>query len=147
MTDTPADPLPPPPTPPQQAAPAALSDDKTLVIVVYARHLGGFVTGGLTNIVGVIMSYVLRQNAQPWARTHYDFQIRTFWIALVACLIGIAVALVSIPLMLVLIGFALLWLDGLFFVAIMIWFVVRCVIGLIHAAETRPYPRPQAWIA
>ena len=151
MTETPAGPLPPPQTPPPLprygAAPTAATDDKVLVIVVYALHLAGFVTGGLTNIVGIIMSYVLRGNAQPWAQSHYDFQIRTFWIALVGVLIAIAVGIVSIPLIFILIGIPLLWLDGLFLTAITVWFVVRCVVGLIHAAESRPYPRPQAWLA
>lgn len=150
MTDTPAaDPLPPPQPaglPPPSGA-RSDSDQKALVIVAYALHLGGFATGGVTNLIAIIMDYVLRGDATGWARTHYDFQIRTFWIALIGLLVATVVAIVSAPLIFLVVGIPMIILDVLFSVGLAVWFAVRCIIGLIHAADSKPYPRPLTWLA
>lgn len=144
MTETPA--ALPPSTPPLVGS-GPQGEEKTLVIVIYVLHLAGFFTAGFTNIVGVVMSYVLKADASAWAQSHYAFQIRTFWIALIGTLAGLAAFVVSIPLCFILIGIPLLLASCVFLCAIGVWLVVRCIVGLIAAAEDRPYPRPQAWMA
>jgi uncharacterized membrane protein len=112
----------------------AISDrqavDTNMAKVIYVLYLIGIVAG-VTAIVGVVMAYVYRDNAPDWLRTHYDFQIRTFWMVVLYCIIaGI--------LTLVLIGFAM-------FLAIAIWWIVRCVKGLKYLEQRQAYPNHQTW--
>jgi uncharacterized membrane protein len=85
----------------------------------------------LTGIIGVVLAYVYRDEAPEWLKSHYTLQIRTFWISL---LVGV----VSVPLLMVMVGYLilLLWL---------IWFLVRCIKGLRLLNMGRPYPNPQSW--
>jgi uncharacterized membrane protein len=62
--------------------PPRLQDDKTLPGVVYALHIAGVVTGGVTCLIGAVLAYISRKDAPEWLASHYDFQIRTFWLAL-----------------------------------------------------------------
>jgi uncharacterized membrane protein len=64
------------------AVPPRLQDDKTLPVVIYALHIAGVATGGVTCLIGAILAYVSRKDAPEWLASHYEFQIRTFWLAL-----------------------------------------------------------------
>ena len=109
---------PPPP-------PASSSADAQMAMVVYILYL---LPTGITHIVGVIMAYVARDNAPEWVRSHYTFQIYTFWLILLYFVI-------SAFLCLVLIGFLLLPLVG-------VLLIVRCALGLVYWSRSEPYPRP-----
>lgn len=77
------------------------------------------------------MAYIYREEAPDWLKTHYEFQIRTFWIM-------ILYAIVCGLLNLVVIG-------ALLFIVPVIWWIVRCVNGLKYVSERAPYPNPQGW--
>jgi uncharacterized membrane protein len=99
--------------------------------IVYVLYLVSIVTGGATLIIGVVIAYIYRDGAQGWLRTHYDTQIRLFWIGLLYCLIaGI--------LCVILIGFLL-------FLVIAVWFIVRSIKGLKALDERTPYPNALSW--
>src|SRR5436190_1176560 len=83
------------------------TEDRAMPAVVYVLYILGLFHG-LTLIVGLIMAYVLRSGAGPVMASHYTYVIRTFWVSLIWGIVGGAIMLVSIPLMLVLIGFPLL---------------------------------------
>lgn len=93
--------------------------------IIYILYLVSLVTG-LTALIGVVMAYVYRNDAPEWVRTHYAFQIRTFWLAFVGALAG---SLLSV----ILIGYLLL-----LFLAI--WLVVRCVKGMQYLGRGEPHP-------
>ncbi len=98
--------------------------------IVYVLYLIGLVTG-ITILVGVIMAYIYKDDSPDWLRTHYESQIRMFWIGLLYCIIaGILVW--------VLIGFLL-------FLVIAIWWIVRCIKGFKHLDSRTPYPDYQSW--
>jgi uncharacterized membrane protein len=120
-------------------------NDKTYVVGVYALFLLGFFTGFVTTVIGLIMAYMLKGGAGPRAYSHYVFAIRTFWLSLVLGLIAALVLAIGCALSVILIGIPILILAGIGCCALPIWFVVRCVIGLIAALDDRPYERPQAW--
>ena len=62
----------------------------------YALFLAGFLTAGLTTLIGLVMTYVLRGDASPIARSHYRFLSRTFWLGVVwALMIGFFVLVAS----------------------------------------------------
>ncbi len=56
------------------------SDDRTLAFVVYAMHFVSPFVFGLTSLIGVAIAYVRKAEAEGVLRSHYRFQIRTFWI-------------------------------------------------------------------
>ena len=121
-------------------------DDKTMTIVVYVLYLLGFITAGATALVGVVMAYVLKRNASERAYSHYVFLIRTFWGALFWLTVGFVLLALGLALMIILIGFPILWLSHGVHVLTAVWFAVRCVVGLISALNDQPYGRPRAWL-
>lgn len=99
--------------------------------IVALLHLLGVVTGGLANLVAVVLAYMWKDDAQaPWMRSHYSFHIRTFWYALLLSAIGVVLALV-------LIGFVILALVG-------IYVAVRSVLALMAAQRREPIRNPDA---
>lgn len=117
---------------PDPAVPPLLQDDKTLPVVIYALHIASLVTGGLTSLIGVIIAYISRKDAPAWLASHYEFQIRTFWLTLLFSVIGLILTPVGI-------GVVVL-------VAVGVWLVVRCVVGLSTLLKGQPYPTPKAWM-
>ncbi len=99
--------------------------------IIYILYLIGLATG-LTLLIGVIMAYVNKDDAPDWLRTHYRFQIRTFWIGLLYCVIG---GILSI----VLIGFLVL----LFWA---VWLIVRVVKGYKYLEQRQPVPDVTTWM-
>jgi uncharacterized membrane protein len=88
-----------------------------------ASVVGSFLFGW-PSIIAVILNYMFRGSARgTWLESHFDWQIRTFWLAAV---IALVVAAVSIPLALVLVGFAT-WMVGFFLLGI--WASVRVAKG------------------
>jgi len=98
----------------------------TIANVVYALHafaivvgiagtatvVGSFL-GSLPSIAAVILNYVKRSDARgTWIASHYSWQIRTFWYALLWMLVVavLAATLIGIPLAFVLFGFVTVWL-------------------------------------
>ncbi len=139
MSDPRLDALPPP---------ALASDDKVMPMVVYGLFLAGLITAGLTSLVGVVLAYNHRRTAGERAASHYIFQIRTFWLSLGIALALVALFVVAIPLSLLSLGLlspllAAPWtLGGL----LTVWFVVRCIVGLVFLGRDEAYPRPRTWL-
>jgi uncharacterized membrane protein len=122
------------------------SEDRTLPTVVYALYLLGLING-LTVIIGVIIAYANRDRAGPRAQSHYTFQIRTFWLAIVFWLIAGMMFAVGGILAVILIGIPFLMLGALILALTHIWFAVRSIVGLMHVSRDEAYPRPQTWLA
>jgi uncharacterized membrane protein len=109
----------------------------TVTQVTYALHALGLAIGafgastivgsfvfGWPSIIAVIINYVKRGEARgTWLESHFTWQIRTFWFAMLwACLIFVSGLLLAI----VLVGFAI-WIVGLFILGI--WAIYRIVSG------------------
>jgi uncharacterized membrane protein len=58
-----------------------------------------------------------------------------------------AAAVVGAVLSIVLIGIPILLAAGLAGCVIGVWFVVRCIVGLVHVSRGDAYPRPEALLA
>lgn len=133
MSDT-QQPPPQPPPPPAPYTPslnAPLSDERQMALVVYLAYLAAFAFPPLA-IAGLVLAYVNRDTAPDWLKTHHTFQIHTFWI-------GLLFWAVSIVLCIVLIG-----LLGI--LATMVWYIVRCALGIDRLMKREPYPNPYTWI-
>jgi len=93
--------------------------------------VGNFVFG-LPSIVAVIMNYARRSAVRgTFLESHFRWQIRTFWYGLLFALIVWAI---SLPLMLVLIGFGMLYIG---FALIGIWLIYRVVRGWLALKDRR----------
>jgi len=99
--------------------------------VVYVLYLVSLING-ITALIGLILAYVSRGEAPEWLTGHYTFQIRTFWI-------GLLLSVIAGLLTLVFIGFVLMPLVA-------IWFIVRCVRGLIWLNRGEAVPNPESWL-
>jgi uncharacterized membrane protein len=122
----------------------------TLTHVVYALHAVSLVLGafgaatvigsflfGWPSIIGVILNYVKRGDVRgTWLESHFRWQIRTFWYALLWVLVA---ALVSLPLLFVLVGF-LTWPVMLF--ALGLWAIYRIARGWLSLRDEQPMPLP-----
>jgi uncharacterized membrane protein len=129
----------PPPPPPGAQQPASGSTasvgsfDLNQPTIISLLYLSSFLFG-VTSIVGVVLAYVWKaEPREEWELSHYQYLINTFWIGLVG-------SFISIILMLLLIGFLLI-----FAVAALV--VVRCVLSLINAQKREPMPNPGTWLA
>jgi uncharacterized membrane protein len=87
---------------------------------------------GVPSIVAVIMNYARRPAVRgTFLDSHFTWQIRTFWYAL---LWVVAAWLVSLPLMVILIGFPLLFAAH---VALGIWIIYRVARGWLALRDRR----------
>jgi uncharacterized membrane protein len=116
--------------------------------VTYALHALGLAIGafgastvvgaflfGWPSIIAVIINYVKRSDARgTWLESHFTWQIRTFWFAMMwAVIIGI----VGTLLLVVVVGLAV-WAIGLF--ALGIWAVYRIVRGWMRLQNRQTVP-------
>lgn len=122
----------------------------TITHVTYALHALGLAIGafgastvvgafvfGWPSIIAVIVNYVKRGEARgTWLESHFRWQIRTFWFAL---LWVIVVAVVGGLLTIVVIGFAI-WVIGLFILGL--WAIYRIARGWLRLNDRRPMPPP-----
>lgn len=99
--------------------------------LVYILYLVAIVIG-VTSIVGVIMAYVAKDQADPLLKSHYDNQINIFWKGLLYMLIGVVTSVI-------LIGFLVL-------LAALVWYIVRCVKGMQALSAGQPIENPGSWV-
>jgi uncharacterized membrane protein len=117
----------------------------TLTHVIYALHAFSAVTGmlspamivtafltGWPSIIAVILNYVKRSEVRgTWVDSHFSWQIRTFWYALLWVLIGLVlfVTVVGIPF-----AFALWFATG-------IWVLYRIIRGWLALNSEKELPQ------
>jgi hypothetical protein len=116
--------------------------------LIYALHAVSLIIGtfGAPTIIGqflfawpsliaVIINYIKRDEVRnTWLESHFRWQIRTFWYAL---LWSIIIAIPSFILMLVLVGFAL-WYIGMSLLGI--WAIYRIVRGWLALNDRKALP-------
>ena len=130
-------------------SPASREPDEGLVAwthVIYGLHslsvligitsaatiVGAFVFG-VPSIVAVVLNYLKRgEAAGTFLESHFRWQIRTFWFALLWCAVGLL-------LMLTLIGIP----SGLLvFIGAGVWVLYRIVRGWLALKDGKPLPAP-----
>ena len=99
--------------------------------IIYILYLVGLAVG-VTALIGVIMAYVNRDTGPEWLRSHYDFQIRTFWIGLLYSIAGIILSMI-------LIGFLVLLFTA-------VWLIIRVVKGFKNLDQRQPVPDVKSWM-
>jgi len=99
--------------------------------VIYFLYLASILIG-ITAIAGLIMAYVNRDDAPGWLKSHYQFQIRTFWIGALYLFIGVLLSQFIIGLFII-----LFWL---------LWLIVRCAKGIKFLDRNEACPDPTGWM-
>ena len=107
------------------------SDYQDLAGLIYLLQALAFVFGGIPFIFAVFLDYVNKHHVKgTWLESHYQWQIKTFWVALALVVIGT----LTLP---YLIGFVVL-------IAATIWVIHRIAYGWItlnNAKEIKKAPR------
>lgn len=92
--------------------------------IIYALQAAGFLVG-FSLVAAVIVNYIKQDDAQgTWLESHFRWQIRTFWFALLWAVLGCLTFVFVI-------GFFILAADG-------IWMVYRIAKGWIFLNEQKP---------
>ena len=97
---------------------------------------------GFAAVIGVIVAYTNQRGAPAWLKSHYSFQIRTFWIGLV-----FLVASSALPFVFLYFGsFAGFFItSNLYFLILfpwMLWLVVRVAKGMKRLGQAKPILPP-----
>ncbi|HEY9380221.1 MAG TPA: hypothetical protein VIQ01_03145 [Burkholderiales bacterium] len=119
-----------------------MSSVVTIAAIVYALHsfaivvgvvgaatvLGSFL-GSVPSIAAVVLNYVKRGDARgTWAESHYRWQIRTFWYALLWAVIGTILVFTIVG---AVIGFPVL-------IALTLWLIYRIARGWLRLGDHKP---------
>jgi uncharacterized membrane protein len=107
------------------------TDEGKTATIIYILYLVGLVVG-VTYLIGVIMAYVNRDSGPEWVRSHYRFQIRTFWMGVLYAVIGVVTLFIVVGI------FVLLFYY--------VWLIVRCVKGLKLVNNSAAYPNLTTWL-
>lgn len=118
-----------------------------MTYLIYALHaisaIGGVLTPALVitafvtgwpSIVAVILNYIKREEVNgSYLESHFRWQIRTFWFALLWVLVSgvLFVTVIGIPFALVIV-----WIAGL-------WVLYRIARGLLRLLDEKPMPVPE----
>ena len=120
--------------------------DVTWTHVIYALHGIGVALGvatsalivtsflfSLPSIVAVVMNYMRRSRVRgTYLESHFRWQINTFWYALLWMVVA---TVVSLPLMLLLVGFLTLWVA---IAVVGVWVLYRVVRGWMRLSSGLP---------
>lgn len=113
-----------------------LQTSKKNITLIYIFYFCGIlylwgVTIPIFPIIGVILAHINKEGSSGLLLTHYDFLIRTFWYSI-----------------LVLIGAKILPIFGMIvYIAFLIWYTCRNVIGFRYLLHDRSHPNPLTlWI-
>jgi uncharacterized membrane protein len=101
--------------------------DRLTPTICYVMMMAAPLTLGLLAVPAAFLAYMNKDTAPAWIRTHFLFQIRTFWIGTLMALLAAGTFLFFDHGVLG-VGFGALW--GLILVLGVPWFVMRAFLGL-----------------
>jgi len=122
----------------------AFSKDPRLpAFLNYALIFCMVMTFGLTGILALILANFQEEKAPDWIKSHYQFQVRSFWFAIMPVLLSAliysvvqrhgaspAINIVMLALVFICLGYT----------------VGRAIMGFNHLLYFRPLPNPKTWL-
>lgn len=109
-------------------------EGKPAAAVVWLLYILSIPSAGVLVLVGLLVAYFARGSAQGWVRSHFDAQVRLFWLAFWWNVIPwIVVGLLT----LVLVGVLFWWAPFVINFVVMVWFTVKSVLGLLDLLRER----------
>jgi len=103
--------------------------DKNWVLFVYILYFCGFFFLAPA-LIGVIIAHIKAKSASALYRSHFRYQINTFWIGLLILIVGVVLSIVLVGVL------VLAWF--------LVWTLIRCIKGTIRLSEDRPIENPAA---
>lgn len=82
--------------------------------------------------IGLVLAYVDRGKTNELYASHYLYLIRTVWIGMLFCFISLLLSVVAVGL--------------LTLIATGIWYLIRCVKGLVLVLRDEPISNPSTWL-
>jgi uncharacterized membrane protein len=118
--------------PQQDILPQQQPDERGVIWLAYILHLCAFFTGGLSAVAALIINYIKRHDQNLLMSSHMQWQIDTFWRAVIGC---IALG--------VLCFFLVLSVVGVIFVyplvaVLVIWYAYRLIKGMLALNVRQP---------
>lgn len=105
--------------------------NKNIALIVYGLQLLGVLTGGIAFIVSIVLNYIKRDDvAGTFLESHFEWQIKTFWISLIWGIVGFVLAITVF----------LLPAAWIIWFVVMIWVIYRAIKGLLNLLENKPMP-------
>ncbi len=105
--------------------------NKNITLIVYGLQLIGVLTGGIAFIVAIVLNYIKRDDvAGTFLESHFEWQIRTFWISLIWGIVGFVLAITVF----------LLPAAWIIWFVVMVWVIYRAIKGLLNLLENKPMP-------
>ena len=99
------------------------SDQRLIALIAYGLYALALFGPLVPSVAAVIINYLKADDSLPLYRSHHQWMIRTFWWALLWCVIGGV-------LVLILIGWAVL-------VAVWVWWLYRMLRGFLALLDNR----------
>lgn len=100
-------------------------------VYVYYLYLVGILIQFMY-IPGIIIAYMYQGKSSEWMKSHYRFQIRTFWISI----LYLVLSSILIPFV---IGF-------LGYIFIIVWILIRSIQGIQAFNRSEPIAKPATWL-
>ncbi len=113
------------------------------VVVIYGLYIGS-IMAGVTAPLGVLIAHLRLGRGAAWLDTHLRFQIRTFWLGILAVVVALLIwrttGLIDMsPLY--------AWSFGyLFFTLAIVWLMARCAVGIHRLTSNRAIDAPKSWL-
>ncbi|GEM_PF-148411 len=104
----------------------------TGLYTIYALILFAVPTFGVAAVIGLLMVWMRPKPEQHLARSHFEFQTRTLWIAAIAAVVGAVLVAVNL---------------GVFvLVAMAVWVIIRGAWGVMTLSAGKPVANPRTWM-
>jgi uncharacterized membrane protein len=116
---------------PLKPAKNPIVDDRGLAFAVYILFFFGYFTG-ITSLIGIMIAYLQSRSISSELRSHFTFQIRTFWIGVLCLIVGAVLLSVGVGVFVL--------LAGLF------WSLMRNVKGILALNRNEPIANPDSWL-
>lgn len=113
------------------------------VVVIYGLYIGS-IMAVVTAPIGMCIALIRLGRGAAWLDTHLRFQIRTFWLGVLAALVALLLwhiaGRMSLPPVYA-------WAFGyLFFTLGIVWMMARCAVGIHRLTSNRAIDAPGSWL-
>ena len=117
---------------PQQFSHRQPPDERGVIWLAYALHCCAFFTGGLSSVVALIINYIKRNDQNLLMSSHMQWQIDTFWRAVIGCAV---LGIVCVLLFLSVVGIIFVYPLG---AVLAVWYAYRLIKGMLTLNSRQP---------
>lgn len=104
------------------STPEPVVSDAGIALTVYILYLTGYVFL-ITAPIGVLIAYIKRSTSDDISRSHFKFQIRTFWLGALLFVLGCILTAAVVGYLILLVFF--------------VWTLIRIIKGMLRLNERK----------